>query len=80
MTTALLLQNTLQGPSIGTPIILSLYCSPSIISIGILIATNLDPNVDDSTVFCLFEYYNIGALFTKKSTPVCNLLVTWHPA
>ena len=32
MTTALLLQNKLQGPSVGTPIILSLYRSPSIIS------------------------------------------------
>ena len=80
MTTALPLQNTLQGQSIGTLIILSLYHSPSIISIAILIAINSDPNVDDSTVFCLFEYHNIGALFTKISTPVCNLLVTQHPA
>ena len=47
MKTALVLQNTLQGPSIGTPIILSLYHSPSIILIAILIARNLDPNVDD---------------------------------
>ena len=47
---------------------------------AVVIATNSDPNVDDSTVFCLFEYHYIGALFTEMSTPVCNLLVTRHPA
>jgi hypothetical protein len=79
MTTALMLQNTLQGPSIGTPITISLYCSPSIILIAILIATKSDPNVGYLTVFCLFECHNSGALFTKIITPVCNLLVTWPP-
>ena len=49
---------------------------PSIISIAILITTNAHPNAEDLTVFCLFEYHSIGAVLTKKITPVCDLLVT----
>ena len=41
---------------------------------------NSEPKVDDSTVFWRFEKKTMGDLFTKMRTPVCDLLVTLHPA
>lgn len=38
----------------------------------VFIATNLLPNVEDSTVFCCLLYQEIGALFTKIKIPVCG--------
>jgi len=51
MTTELLSQNTLAGPSSGIPNIRNLYLMDSIRSTRILIATNSEPKVEDSTVF-----------------------------
>ena len=51
MTTELLSQKTLVGPSMGMPNILNVYLNASIISTQILIAINSEPKVDDSTVF-----------------------------
>jgi hypothetical protein len=70
VTTDLLSQNTLEGPSIGVPNILSLYLKASIISTAILSATNSELKVDDSTVFCDFEYQVMGDLFTYINIPV----------
>ena len=50
VTTDLLSQNTDVGPSIGTPIILRLYCRPFVGSIPVRIATISDPNVLDLKV------------------------------
>jgi hypothetical protein len=52
----LLSQNPLVGLSMGIPNILSLYRSPSFISMAILRATNSEPKVEDSIVFCRLEY------------------------
>ena len=43
-------------------------------------AMNSEQKVDDSTVFWRFEKKTMGALFTKMRIPVCDLLVTLHPA
>jgi hypothetical protein len=64
----------------GTPNIRSLYRSPSIISNLVIMATNSKENVDDSTVFCRFEYHIMGARLQKIRIPVCDLRVTWQPA
>ena len=62
-TIVLLSASTFAGPWIGTPIILSLYLNPLIISTATFIATNSEPKVEVSTVRCAFEYQMIGALF-----------------
>lgn len=80
-TTTLLSQKTLQGPCIPTPIISNfLYFKPSIITIAIRVATNSEPKVDDSTVFCRLENHFIGAQLTKIKTPVWERRVPRHPA
>ena len=45
----------------------------------VLEATNLLPNVADSTVF-FFENQTIGTLCTKMTIPACDLLATTFPA
>ena len=72
LTTASLSQNIFVGPSIGMPIIQSLYCNACIISVAIFAAINSDPKVDVSTVFCRLEYHIIGARHTNNNTPVCD--------
>ena len=72
LTTALLSQNIFVGPSIGMPIIQSLYRNACIISVAVFAAINSDPKVDVSTVFCRFEYHIIGARHTNDNTPVCD--------
>jgi hypothetical protein len=62
------------GPSIGMPIILSLQWSDSINSTDILISTDSDPKVDDSTIFCALEYHQLTMI------PVCDHRVTLLPA
>ena len=62
------------------PNILSLYLIESFMSTACLIATNLLPKVDDSTVFCPLLYHIMGALFTKIITPVLDLLVNLFQA
>jgi hypothetical protein len=54
-------QNIFAGSSIGIPIIQRLYLRPSTCSTAILLATNSNPKVDKSTVFCCFEYHETGA-------------------
>jgi hypothetical protein len=63
-TTASLSQNTIVELSIGTPNIRSLYHRPSISSTAVFKAINSEPKVDDSTMFCRFEYHRIGAQLT----------------
>ena len=58
----------------------SLYLKASISSTDCFMAMNSEPKVDDSTVFWRFEKKTMGDLFTKMRTPVCDLLVTLHPA
>jgi hypothetical protein len=79
-TTPSLSQKAAVDSSKGMPIILSLYRRPSIMSTAIRNATNSEPNVDDSTVFCLLECHKIGALFTKMITRVWDCRVNRHPA
>jgi hypothetical protein len=71
-TMVLLSTRTAAGPSMGIPIMRSLYRKPLIISVATRNATNSDPNVDVSTVFCDFEYQIIGALLRYKRIPVCD--------
>ena len=47
-----------------------------IISMAILAATNSDPYVEVSTVFCLLEYHLAGVKLTISKIPVTVLLVT----
>ena len=75
-TTEFLLQKIFVGASISTSIILNLYLRPIIISVPILSATYLEPNVDVSTVFCRFEYQVIGSMLHKIRTPVWDFRVT----
>ena len=60
----------------GTPNILSLYLISMIISVAILAATNSEPYVDVSTVFCLLVYQMTGVLLTYSRIPVTDLHVT----
>ena len=48
----------------------------SFISAAIFNATNLDPKVDDSIVFCLLEYHLTGVPFRKMIMPVVDHIVT----
>ena len=72
LTTALLLQNIFVGPSLGMPIIQSLYCTACIISVAVFAAINSDPKVDVSTVLSCLEYHIIGAQHTNDNTHVCD--------
>ena len=58
------------------PIILNMYQKSMMNSRVILSATNLDPYIEVSNGFCLFEYHLIGVLLTNNSMPVTDLLVT----
>jgi hypothetical protein len=80
VTTAELSQKTAHSSGMGTPIIRNLDRNRSIISIAIRIASNSDPYVEASTVFCLFENHKIGARLTKMMIPECDLRVSLHPA
>ena len=75
LTTASLSQNVFVGPSIGMPIIQSLYRNACIISVAVFAAINSDPKVDVLTVFCCLEYHIIGARHTNYNTPVCDCCV-----
>ena len=79
VTTAELSQKIAHSSVNGTPIICSLYLKPSIISMDTRIASNSDPYLDASTVFCLLEYHMIGARFTNIKIPECDRLVSLHP-
>ena len=68
------------GPIIGIPNIRSLYRRDIIRSEAILSATNSEPNVELSTVFCLLECQTIGAELIYSNMPVCDLLVILLPA
>ena len=70
VTTDGLSQNTSAGPSIGTPNIRILYLNPSIISVAICNAINLEPKLDDSTVLWRLLYHIIGGFLTKIIIPV----------
>ena len=72
LTTALLSQNIFVGPSIGMPIIQSLYRNACIISVAVFAALNSDPKIDVLTVFCRLEYHVTGARHTNNNTPVCD--------
>ena len=78
--TFILSAQTFVAPVMGMPNILSLYLIESFIPTACLIATNLHPKVDDSTVFCPLLYHKMGALFTKIINPVLDLLVHLFPA
>jgi hypothetical protein len=56
-------QKTSAGPSIGIPNILNLYLKLSINSVAIRSATNSDPKLEVSTVFCRLLYQMIGAFW-----------------
>src|SRR5687767_509607 len=62
--------------SSGTPNILSLYLASMTNSTATLAATNSEPYVDVSTVFCLLVYQISGVLFTHRRIPVTDLHVT----
>ena len=57
---------------IGIPNMWSLYRRDMINSVAILSDTNSNPNVNDSTVVYLFEYYMIGALLQYIRMLVCD--------
>jgi hypothetical protein len=78
--TASLSQNTLVGPSIGTPNILNLYRNASIISVAFFNAVDSDPNVEASTKFWRLLCQMIGALLQNNNIPVCDLLFSVSPA
>jgi hypothetical protein len=61
-TTPRLLQNTLAGPSIGTPNTRSLYRNAMIMFQHMHSATNSLPKIDPSTVFSLLENHMIGMI------------------
>eukprot|EP00978_Attheya_sp_CCMP212_P048794 scaffold575599_cov83-Attheya_sp.AAC.1 len=74
VTTASLSQNTLAGPSIGMPNILSLKGSAMICSAAVFMATNSELNVDDSTA-CCEEYPLCDTLCgssVETSSPLIN--------
>jgi len=71
-TTVVLSQNKFAGPSNGIPNIHNLYLSASIISVAILRATNSEPKVNVSSIFCRFENQIMGTLLRKIEIPVCE--------
>ena len=64
------------GPSMGTPIILSLYLNPHETSMACFLATNLAPKTALSTVACLFVYQMMHAILMKKQNPIWDLCLT----
>ena len=73
LTTDWLLHSSFAGPLIGTLNIRNSYCNASIISVTFLRAMNSDPKLDDSTIFCLWEYHMIRVFWTSNIIPVCDL-------
>ena len=73
--TASLSQRTFAEPLKGIPNICDLYHSNTTIFVAILNATISDLKVDDSTLFCLFKNYIIGAILQKIIMPACDLWV-----
>ena len=69
LTTDILSQNNSAGPSTGIPKHLNLYLRDSRISVEILRATNSDPKLEASTVFCCSLYHMIGALLKYIMIP-----------
>ena len=63
LNTASLSQKVLVYPSIGTPNMRNLYRSEMFCSVAVRNATNSEPKVELSTVFCFLENQDIGALF-----------------
>jgi len=80
LNTASLSMNTLQGPSIGIPKLISLRRSAINRSRAILSAVDSDPYVADSTEFCLLLNWIIHVFWINMRIPVCDLLVTTLPA
>ena len=64
------------GPSMGTPIILSLYHNPCETSMACFIATKSSPKTALFTVACLFIYQMMQAILMKKQNPVWDLHLT----
>jgi len=79
-TTPLLSEKTLLGPESGIPKHLSLILRAEIKSLAIRIATNSEPYVLDSHVFCRLLNAITGVLLSKINIPVCDHLVTLLPA
>lgn len=63
MMTETLFTSMFAGPSIGTPIIRSLYQRDLISSVAVFKEMNSAPKVEVSTVHCDLECQIIGALF-----------------
>ena len=61
------------------PNTLNLNRNEVINSVAIRNATNSDPKVEDSTVFCLLEYHSKRAEFPKRIIPVWDRLVILSP-
>ena len=59
-----------------TPSILRQYLMAMMCSIAILDATNSDPYVDVSTIFCLLDTHKIGVLLRRRMMPVTDHLVS----
>ena len=64
------------GPSIGTPIILSIYCIPHETSMACFIATNSAPKTALSTVACFFACQMMQIISMKKQNPMQDLHLT----
>ena len=75
-TTDILSPNINAGPSNVTPNDLSINLISRMSSVAILDATNSEPKVDVSTVFCCLDTHLTGVLFTMTRIPVIDLLVT----
>jgi hypothetical protein len=82
ITTELLSQYTYDGPAIGIPIIRSLYLRPHNISAAIFNATNSEPKVLVSTVFCFLLYHTTGKLVPSvvrlHKTADFYQFLSWH--
>ena len=63
LVTALLSHKILHGPSMGIPNMRNLYRNDIFCSVAVRNATNSEPKVELSTVFCFLENHDIGALF-----------------
>ncbi len=76
ITTLWLSPYVMVGPLIATPSILSWYLSSVLNSVAIVAATNSNPQVELSTVFCLLLYQRMCMLLTSNKTPEADLLVS----
>src|SRR5210317_1818259 len=75
-TTLLLSPRRRAGSSGSTPIKRRVFLYSKMSSVATLVATNSEPYVEVSTVFCLCEMALTGVLFRNNNTPVTDLLVT----